>query len=142
MAVTEDDEIAARVKRLRSHGMSTLIWDRHRGYAADYDVIEAAYNYRLDEVHGAIGLEQVKKLKEATGRRAEADKLMHEAIEIDGQEITFANHPSLSVHHLFAILLLLVVDCVRFREKITRQEIQNSVHYPLLHRFSVVRNSW
>ena len=31
MVVTSDDELAARVRSLRSHGMTTLTWQRHRG---------------------------------------------------------------------------------------------------------------
>src|SRR3954471_13552288 len=32
MVVCHDDEMAGRVKLLRSHGMTTLTWDRHRGH--------------------------------------------------------------------------------------------------------------
>lgn len=142
MVVTNNDEVATRIKRLRSHGMTTLTWDRHRGHAADYDVVEAGYNYRLDEVHGAIGIEQTKKIKKATQRRTEASKLMRAAItalDIDGLEIPFANHPGVSAHHLFVILLPSGADRTSFREKMAGQGIQTSVHYPLLHRFSVTR---
>ena len=72
MVVTGDDEVAAHVRRLRSHGMTTLTWDRHRGHAADYDVTDMGYNYRLDEVRAAIGLEQLRKIDAATDRRREA----------------------------------------------------------------------
>ena len=38
--VTDDDELADRVRLLRSHGMTTLTWDRHRGHAHAYDVVD------------------------------------------------------------------------------------------------------
>ena len=41
MVVTDDDELAARLRLLRSHGMTTLTWDRHRGHASSYDVVAA-----------------------------------------------------------------------------------------------------
>ncbi len=40
MVVTDDDDLAARLRLLRSHGMTTLTWDRHRGHASTYDVVE------------------------------------------------------------------------------------------------------
>jgi len=81
MVVTDDEALAARVRSLRSHGMSTLTWDRHRGYAADYDVTEVGYNYRLDEVRAAIGIAQLAKLAESNRRRAENAAQLRKAIE-------------------------------------------------------------
>ena len=56
MIVTDDDELAESLRLLRSHGMTTLTWDRHRGHAASYDVVARGFNYRLDEMRAAIGL--------------------------------------------------------------------------------------
>ena len=39
--VTDDPELAERLRLLRSHGMTTLTWDRHRGHASGYDVVAA-----------------------------------------------------------------------------------------------------
>ncbi|HMT22032.1 MAG TPA: aminotransferase class I/II-fold pyridoxal phosphate-dependent enzyme, partial [Promineifilum sp.] len=33
MITTDDDELAARLRLLRSHGMTSLTWDRHKGHA-------------------------------------------------------------------------------------------------------------
>lgn len=62
MVVTNDDAIFERLSRLRSHGMTTLTWDRHRGHAWSYDVVDLGYNYRIDEIRAAIGLAQLRKL--------------------------------------------------------------------------------
>ena len=55
MLVTHDDEVAERVRLLRSHGMTTLTWDRHRGHASAYDVVALGYNYRIDEPRATLG---------------------------------------------------------------------------------------
>ena len=52
--VTDDDELAAAMRLLRSHGMTTLSWDRHRGHAAGYDVVALGFNYRIDEPRAAL----------------------------------------------------------------------------------------
>ncbi len=62
MLTTDDDELAATLRLLRSHGMTTLTWDRHRGHAASYDVVAPGYNYRIDEMRAAIGRVQLGKL--------------------------------------------------------------------------------
>ena len=57
MIVTDDDDLAAQVRLLRSHGMTTLTWDRHRGHASSYDVLLPGFNYRLDEIRASMALE-------------------------------------------------------------------------------------
>jgi len=71
MVTTNRDDIADKVRNLRSHGMSTLTWDRHRGHAATYDVLAHGYNYRLDDLRSALGREQLKKLERNNHRRRE-----------------------------------------------------------------------
>ncbi len=55
MLVTEDEQMAQEVRRLRSHGMTSLTWDRHKGHAWSYDVEGLGYNYRIDELRSALG---------------------------------------------------------------------------------------
>src|SRR5205814_8472894 len=63
MIVTDDPELAQRMRLLRSHGMTTLTWDRHKGHAHSYDVVVPGFNYRLDEVRATVGLVQLRRLE-------------------------------------------------------------------------------
>src|SRR5262249_58177845 len=63
MVVTDRDDLAARLRRFRSHGMTTLTWDRHRGHASGYDVVELGYNYRLDDPRAALTLSRLGRLE-------------------------------------------------------------------------------
>ena len=140
MIITDDDALAEHVRRQRSHGMTTLTWDRHRGHAADYDVNEPGFNYRLDELRAAIGIEQLHKLRAATDRRIQAAARLREALlslQIPGLEIPFSQSRGVPVHHLFVILLPPGMDRKIFRAKMAELGIQTSVHYPLLHRFTI-----
>jgi dTDP-4-amino-4,6-dideoxygalactose transaminase len=69
MVVTNRADLAERVRLLRSHGMTSLTWDRHKGHASSYDVVNPGYNYRLDELHAALGRAQLKKLEPNNQRR-------------------------------------------------------------------------
>ena len=81
MVTTNRDDIANKVRNLRSHGMSTLTWDRHRGHAATYDVLAHGYNYRLDDLRSALGREQLKKLEHNNQRRRELTALYWRNLE-------------------------------------------------------------
>ena len=59
MLTTDSDTIADRIRRLRSHGMTSLTWDRERGHSFSYDVTDMGYNYRMDELRAALGLAQL-----------------------------------------------------------------------------------
>jgi dTDP-4-amino-4,6-dideoxygalactose transaminase len=74
MLATSDEDLAARLRLLRSHGMTALTWDRHRGHAAGYDVVLPGFNYRLDEIHAALALVQLGRLAERNGARRAASR--------------------------------------------------------------------
>ena len=57
MVMTADEELGGRVRLLRSHAMTRSTWDRHRGHAETYDIVDIGFNYRLDEPRAALGAE-------------------------------------------------------------------------------------
>src|SRR5690606_22873408 len=65
MVIAKNEEINTTLKFLRSHGMSTLTLDRHKGRAITYDVLQPGLNYRMDEMRAALGLVQLEKLESA-----------------------------------------------------------------------------
>jgi dTDP-4-amino-4,6-dideoxygalactose transaminase len=137
--VTDDDEIAERIRLLRSHGMTTLTWDRHRGHAHTYDVVAQGFNYRLDELHAAIALVQLGRLDDMNAARA-AVAARYRALlaEVSGVIMPFepAAHSS---HHLAVVVLPPTVDRDRLREEMRTRGVQTSVHYPPIHSFSLYR---
>ena len=62
MVVTPDADLAARVRLLRSHAMSSVTWERHQGYAETYDVVDIGFNFRLDEPRAALGLSRIARV--------------------------------------------------------------------------------
>lgn len=80
MITTNNEHLADRVRLLRSHGMTSLTWDRHKGHAASYNVTCHGFNYRIDEIRSAIGREQLKKLARNNARRQALTSLYWEKL--------------------------------------------------------------
>src|SRR2546430_146729 len=92
MILTADEELAAKLRLLRSHGMTTLTWDRHRGHASSYDVVLPGFNYRLDEVRAAVGLVQLRRVPEENAARARIVARYREALHgVQGLTMPFAD---------------------------------------------------
>ena len=143
MVVTNDDDLAGKIKTARSHGMTTLTWDRHRGHSFSYDVVARGYNYRLDELRAALGLVQLHKLPSANARRRELTEAYRAQLpDLDRLEIPFRDAPAGSAHHLFPILLREPSQRADFMAALARQGIQTSIHYPPVHLFSYYRSLW
>jgi dTDP-4-amino-4,6-dideoxygalactose transaminase len=142
MIVTDDDDLAKKMRTLRSHGMTTLTWDRHRGHASTYDVIDLGFNYRIDEIRSALGREQLKKVTKGNQKRAELALLYHEMIgkRCPQVSIPFANHRGQSSHYIQPILLPENRNKSVFMAKMKEQGIQTSWHYPPIHHFKIYQN--
>ncbi len=139
MLVTDDDAIAERVRLLRSHGMTTLTWDRHRGHAHSYDVVTEGFNYRLDELRAAIGLVQLGRLETGNAARAQIAARYRAALDgVQGLQFPFSEPEAqeASAHHLAVVLLPPGARREIVRGALDRRGIQTSVHYPPIHRFS------
>jgi dTDP-4-amino-4,6-dideoxygalactose transaminase len=143
MVVTNDSILAETIKTARSHGMTTLTWDRHKGHSFSYDVVARGYNYRLDEMRSALGLVQLKRLEPGNARRQELTYAYRAQLkELDHLEVPFRDFPGGSSHHLFPILLRDRAGRKDFMAALARQSIQTSIHYPPVHLFSHYRSLW
>ena len=142
MLVTNRDDIAERVKSMRSHGMTTMTWDRHRGHAYSYDVVTLGNNYRIDEIHSALGLVQLKKLNKNNELRRTITEQYREILSgatFEGVELPFLDTEGISACHLFPILLPEWVNRHEFMSNMRGRGIQTSIHYPPIHQFSYYR---
>jgi dTDP-4-amino-4,6-dideoxygalactose transaminase len=143
LVVTPDPEVADKVRVARSHGMTTLTWNRHRGHSYSYDVIALGYNYRLDEVRAALGLVQLAKLPGANARRRELTRLYREKFQdLPGLTLPFAPELEASACHLFPMVLPSGTDRASFMAALAEKSIQTSIHYPPVHRFSHYQRLW
>lgn len=68
---TDDDALAARIRRLRFHGLGVDAFDRQTlGRSPQAEVLEPGYKYNLPDMNAVLGLEQLKRLTGMNARRA------------------------------------------------------------------------
>jgi len=142
MIVTNNQEYYDKAKLLRSHGMTSLSYERSKGHSTSYDVVELGFNYRMDDIRASIGIVQLEKLYDDLKKRAMVrnwyiDKLsgVKEII------IPFKEYNYFSSNYIFPIILKDSNSEKRelVRNKLAESGIQTSVHYPAVHRFSIYR---
>jgi perosamine synthetase len=87
MITTDDPDLAARLRRLREHGMSVSAADRHAasGRTIVEQYLETGFNYRMTDVQAAIGIVQLGRLPElVAGRRAMAARYHQLLAQVPG----------------------------------------------------------
>ena len=144
MLVTDDDALAERLRLLRSHGMTSLSWDRHKGHAWSYDVVDLGYNYRIDEMRAALGRVQLAKLPAGNRRRAELTRQYHDLLaELAPQvRLPFGEKRGTSCYHILPILLPPGADRIHFMTGMKARGVQTSIHYPPVHKFQIYAEQW
>ncbi|MBC8490026.1 MAG: DegT/DnrJ/EryC1/StrS family aminotransferase [Bacteroidetes bacterium] len=142
MITTDDDSLAKKMRVMRSHGMTTMTLDRHKGHSFSYDVTELGYNYRLDEIRAALGLVQLGKLQENNQKREVLTKQYRKKLaEINWLGFPFNGQSDEPAYHIFSTLLSPEVRRKDFIEYLRSKGIQTSIHYPPIHLFSFYKNS-
>jgi len=139
MVVTNDDAVAEQLRILRSHGMTTLTWDRHQGHAWTYDVVALGYNYRIDEIRSALGRVQLGRLEQNNSRRRELTTHYRNLLSelTPSLIVPFQKHPGISACHIFPVVLPVGINRLRFMEQMKSSGIQTSIHYPPIHKFHI-----
>jgi len=78
MITTPDPAVAARLRRLREHGMDVSAAARHAGRQPVFErYLEVGYNYRMTDLQAAIGLVQLGRLDEMVARRRQLAQRYH-----------------------------------------------------------------
>jgi dTDP-4-amino-4,6-dideoxygalactose transaminase len=138
MAVTDDAELAARLRLLSLHGLSHDAWGRYSGTGSwDYRIVAPGYKYNLTDIAAAIGIHQMAR---AEDMRQAREAIVHEYRErlADIEEIELPAIDANRIHawHLFPIRLrleALTVDRSQFIQELHKSGVACSVHWRPLH---------
>ena len=81
MITTDNAEWAARLRRLREHGMNVSAAERHASARPILEAyLETGYNYRMTDIQAAIGLVQLGRLGEIVAQRRRLAARYHELL--------------------------------------------------------------
>jgi len=139
MVISQDPQVIERLKILRSHGITASTYQRFKGHAYGYDVAELGFNYRLDEIRAAIGIEQLRKLSGYNRQRQEKVAYYRELLEkrLPNVRVPFKNYRGDSSYHVFPVLI--PGDTQRRNDVLKAMGangIQCSMHYRPIHTFT------
>ena len=106
MALTNNEELAGRMRRFRTHGITSdksMMLSRPENEIWNYQQVELGFNYRMTEIHAALGLSQLTRLDEFVDCRQKIAKRYD--LELKSLPITTpyqadGNHSS---YHLYPI---------------------------------------
>ncbi len=144
MLVTNNHIYKNKAKLLRSHGMTSLSYERSKIYSNGYDVIELGYNYRMDDMRAALGIAQLHKLKNDISKRIEHRKKYIELLsELDEIIIPFKDHIEYCSNYIFPIVLKdsNYIERGGVRYQLSKNGIQTSIHYPAIHLFGIYNHN-
>jgi dTDP-4-amino-4,6-dideoxygalactose transaminase len=143
MVTTNSDELAVRLRHLRSHGMTSLTLDRHQGRAYSYDVVALGYNYRLDEIRAALGVIQLRSLAARNERRSDLTASYRSRLSLLPEIIVpFSRSSSRSACHILPVLLPEHANREHIMRYMREGGVQTSVHYPAINQFSYYRQRY
>lgn len=138
MIVTNQQDLANRVKILAMQGMSADAWDRYsdRGFK-HYQVTYPGFKYNLPDVHAALALSQLSRVEENQRRRESIWRAYDRAFQGYPCFIPPPDEPNTRhARHLYTLLLdleRLTVSRDRFLDELHARNIGSGIHYISLH---------
>jgi dTDP-4-amino-4,6-dideoxygalactose transaminase len=105
VALTNDAELADRIARLRSHGITH---DPARMQGAPdgpwtYQMLELGWNYRMTDIQAALGCSQMRRLDDYVGRRTALAERYNRILANSGLALPWSDPSCASAWHLYVV---------------------------------------
>jgi dTDP-4-amino-4,6-dideoxygalactose transaminase len=139
LLATADDRVAELARSRRSHAMTSGTWDRHRGHAMGYDVVEVGYNYRLDEPRAALLSARLTGLGADIAERRRLTHRYRELLgEVGGLVLPYSDA---QVDASSCYVMPVMIEDPALRDPVRkllseRHSVQTSVLYPSISEFT------
>jgi perosamine synthetase len=134
MITTGEPNLAQRMRHFRNHGISSDHRQRAQAGAWFYEMEELGYNYRLSDIHCALGISQLRKLPEWLARRREIAAAYDEALASSSCYHPLPVRPEVGhARHLYVVKLAPGMDRNAEFRSFREQGIGVNVHYVPVH---------
>lgn len=139
-ALTNDKTIADKMRSLRTHG---IISEKQRFVCRPIDEIwnyqqsSLGYNYRMSDIHAALGVAQMRKIDIFVSRRRELANVYYEALKDTPFVLPWQSKQSVSSFHLFVIRVPCHLEMTSQRkiyQKLLENGVAANLHYIPIYR--------
>lgn len=141
--VTDDKELANRLRRFRNHGITLDHRMRAEQCTWEYDISEIGYNYRITDFQCALGLRQLGKIQKNIKRRNEIARVYDDAFaELQGVEPLGKADDVTHAYHLYVLRVdgtSCSVDRDRLYHGLRARGVGVNVHYKPVYLHSFYR---
>lgn len=147
MVTTNDAGLAARVRRLSLHGMSTDAWRRYEGTGTwYYEVDEPGFKQNMTDIQAALGIHQLRRLDSFIAAREQRAEVYSAAFAATPElEIPVVQPDRKHAWHLYVLRLnldRLELDRNSFVEAMRALNVGTSVHFIPVHLHPYYRRTF
>lgn len=147
LVVTDNDELAQRVRTLKFHGLGVDAFDRQiQGRKPQAEVVEPGFKYNLSDIHAAIAVVQLSRVEEMNQRRAEIVARYRKALKDSPlQMLSIPEYSHLHANHLFMVRVdknVCGIDRDVFMEKLKDRDIGTGLHFRAAHTQKYYREKY
>lgn len=114
IVTTDNDMLAARMQAYRDHGQTRRYWHESLGF-----------NFRMTNIHAAIGIEQLKKLPKFNEKRQKNALYLDTHLDVDSP---YVHHKAKHVYHQYTVR---VQNRDLYAEQLAGEGIGYGVYYPM-----------
>ncbi|MEJ2147570.1 MAG: UDP-4-amino-4,6-dideoxy-N-acetyl-beta-L-altrosamine transaminase [Acidobacteriota bacterium] len=146
MITTNDAALADRMRKFRNHGIDRDFKERSQTGSWQYEMASLGFNYRLSDIHCALGLSQLEKCERRRKRREQIAGRYQEAFDGMSSIRLLSIRPGVThAWHLFVVRIDFTA-LGRTRQEVfgelRRLGIGTNVHYLPVHLHRFYRERW
>jgi perosamine synthetase len=137
---TNDKALYERLKKIRNHGIErdkeNFMISHERENIWYYEMQDLGFNYRLSDIHAALGLSQLKKVENFIQRRGEIHRRYNEAFStVKNMQMLHDYNKDVAYHLSVARIDFFELGISRnvFMERLRERGVGTQVHYVPIH---------